>query len=131
MAVKACMNIGSAIWTEKTEFLFFLCVSFYFTSSEFLHQYQNYYILTVFFIRFLTYFSSVNIDIYKEIYLDIFPSDGLKWITKREKTRDIQSNHKTFFVWRTWSKNLKHLYIIWWKIKKKQGLVKSKYQTIT
>ena len=131
MAVMACMNISSAIWTEKTEFLFFLCVSFYFTSSEFLHQYQNYYILTVFFIRFLTYFSSVNIDIYKEIYLDIFPSDGLKWITKREKTRDIQSNHKTFVCLENMVKKFETPLHNLMENKKKQGLVKNKYQTIT
>ena len=48
--------------------MFFYCLSFYFTSSEFPYQYQNYYILAV---SFLTKYAKILIYFDNNIYTEI------------------------------------------------------------
>ena len=72
-----------------------------------------------------------------------FPKCWAKVNTKRERKlgkfdqiRKLSFARRTWlkklsFAWRAWLKKLKGFPTIWWKIKKKQGLLKNKYKSIT
>ena len=139
------------MWTAKTKCLFFCWLSFYFTWSEFLHQYQNRYILAVSFInkklKILVY---VDADIYTDIIWEFSQAMTQNEYPKREKSGNFPvlslfvysflviawENSQTIlihfrklsFILRTFLVNLKCFPTTWWKIKKRARWVINNYK---
>ena len=121
-------NVGNV--NSKSKNFFFLLAFF----LHHLNPYNSIKTITVYFSRIIPKQITENINIhwYLNWYrncLDTFPSDGRKWIRKgREKLRKFDSFTRLSFVWRPLIINLKRFHTTWWKIKKMQRWVKSKYK---
>ena len=69
IGLKEYIYISSAMWTEKTKFMFFCWLSCYFIPSEFPYQYQNSYLALSFQTKKLKILIYIDTDIYTGIPL--------------------------------------------------------------